>query len=124
MRISVSAFASSALRAADPRLLAAGFESVFDAIAAREAGVATEATLHEEGGRVVVRFEIPRAVFADEDPNELRRAVFVVRDDRTVIPGLAVAAAHFAAQGGGLKIERSGAAWVFAVTLSLSLGRG
>ncbi|MEE8106184.1 MAG: response regulator [Planctomycetota bacterium] len=102
---------------ADPRLLAAGLESLFDAIAAREAKVAAEATIGEEGGRAVIRFEIPRAVFADEDPNELRRAVFVVRDDRTVIPGLAVASAHFAAQGGEFKIERSGAAWVFTVAL-------
>ena len=100
-----------------PDVLLVGPVADADFRALDQAGVTTEATFHKEGGRVVVRFEIPRAVFADEDPSELRRAVFVVRDDRTVIPGLAVAAAHFAAQGGALKIERSGAAWVFGVGL-------
>ncbi len=89
----------------DEQLFSGALLALFDAIGARYRGRKhLEATLVD----ATLKVSVPRDAFAGEDPDQLERAVFSVRDDRTVVPGLALVHAHLDPQGGSLDIEMSG----------------
>jgi DNA-binding response OmpR family regulator len=98
----------------DEQLFLGALHALFDAIGARYKGRKhLEATLED----ATLTVSVPRDAFAGEDPEQLERAVFGVRDDRTVVPGLALVHSHLDPQGGTLDVEMSGETLAFTVTV-------
>ena len=98
----------------DEQLFSGALHALFDAIGARYRGRKhLEATLAD----AKLTVSVPRDAFAGEDLGQLDRAVFVVRDDRTVVPGLALVHAHLDPQGGSFEVEPSGETLTFVVTV-------
>lgn len=73
-----------------------------------------------EEDAVALRLPVARDAFADEDTGALPDAVFVVRPDRQVYPGLARARLMLERQGGSLAVEQQGAELILVARVSLA----
>ena len=92
----------------DQRLFTEAMESLFDAIAGRAPETAIHGALREGGDFIEAQLDVPRSVFGEEEPARLVQSVFVVREDRSVVPGLALVHANLQAQRATMTIERRG----------------
>jgi len=91
---------------ADERNLLAALRALLGAVRARAgADEVFRATVAREHGTARIAIEASAAIFRGERPGDLASSVFVVRDDRQVVPGLALARALLTPQQGALDVE-------------------
>ena len=93
---------------ADATGLATALHGLMEAVSQRtDEKTAYDLEARASGEQVAFRLVVPRALFNGEEPAHLRESVFVVREDRRVLPGLALSRALLEAQGGSLKIRET-----------------
>jgi DNA-binding response OmpR family regulator len=103
----------------DPGNLDAALKALADAVFARvkEGGLRGQLLAGKDAVRL--RITLPPNAFAKEDPQALLDAVFVVSEDREVLPGLARAKALLESQGATLSVD----AGAVVASLAPSVGR-
>ncbi|MFQ5844811.1 MAG: response regulator [Planctomycetota bacterium] len=94
---------------ADRRALPAALGGVLDAVGRRnEEETPYDVEVQARADTVAFRLSVPRALFEGEKTSELSDALFVVRADRSVLPGLALSRSLLEAQGGSLTVREAG----------------
>lgn len=102
----------------DEAALLAAMRSLFGALLLRAGPEGSLlAAVAVEGPAAAVTVEAPTASFAGETLARLRESVFVVREDRTVLPGLAPAHALLLRQSGSLEVTPVGETARFSLRL-------
>jgi DNA-binding response OmpR family regulator len=104
----------------DATLYADAVAALLEAVALRAAGAELTVRLVAEEDAVALRLPVAREAFADEDTGALPDAVFVVRPDRQVHPGLARVRLMLERQGGSLAVEQKGAELILVARVPLA----
>jgi DNA-binding response OmpR family regulator len=94
--------------------------ALFTAVALRAEGAELAVQLVAEEDAVALRLPVARDAFADEETAALSEAVFVVRPDRKVFPGLARVRLMLERQGGSLAVEQKGTELVLVARVPLA----
>lgn len=92
----------------DVTLFADAVAALFQVAALRAEGAELAVQLVAEENAVALRLPVARDAFTDEETATLLDAVFVVRPDRQVHPGLARVRLMLERQGGSLAVEQKG----------------
>jgi len=92
----------------DVTLFSDAVAALFQAVALRAEGAELAVQLVAEEDAVALRLPVARDAFTDEEIATLLDAVFVVRPDRQVHPGLARVRLMLERQGGSLAVEQKG----------------
>jgi DNA-binding response OmpR family regulator len=98
----------AAMALVDPGNLDAALKALAEAVLARtkQRGLRGQLAAGKDG--VQLRIPVPPEAFAGEDQNALLDAVFVVSEEREVLPGLARAKALLEGQGATLSLDAGG----------------
>jgi DNA-binding response OmpR family regulator len=104
----------------DVTLLADAVAALFQAVALRAEGAELAVQLVAEEDAVALRLPVARDAFADEETATLLDAVFVVRPDRKVYPGLARVRLMLERQGGSLAVEQKGTELILVARVPLA----
>lgn len=94
----------------DDRHFLAALKAEFAVLQAHTGGEASgfRTELREEDDHVTVEVTLPDDMAWETEPRELLDAVFIVRSNREILPGLALSRALFEGQRGSLDLEQKG----------------
>jgi DNA-binding response OmpR family regulator len=104
----------------DVTLYSDAVAALLQAVALRTEGAELTVRLVAEENAVALRLPVARDAFADEETGTLLDAVFVVRPDRQVFPGLARARLMLERQDGSLAVEQKGAELILVARVPLA----